>query len=421
MPPFLVLALKSIDNRRTTALLTVATIALSVALLLGVERLSNGARESFQNTISGTDLIVGARGGQLPLLLYSVFRLGDPTNNITWVSYREFADHPEVAWTVPISLGDSHLGYRVVGTDDQYLAHYRYGRDTPLTVAQGRWFDEVFDVVLGAEVAEALGYTLEQEITLSHGVTAVSFQPHDDKPFRIVGILAPTGTPVDRTLHVSLEGIEAIHVDWQGGAPPPPGQAISAEEALTMDLQPQGITAFLVGLRSPIGIFQFQREVNNYRAEPLMAVLPGVALQRLWGLLGTADTALTIISAFVVLVGLTGMLAVILTSLNERRREMAILRSVGARPWHIFALLLCEALLLAFLGCLLGLGLLYGLIFVIYPAIEAQLGLYLPVEFIGAYDLAILGAVVGGGLIMGLIPAWRAYRQSLADGLTVNL
>jgi len=353
------LALASLANRRATALLTVLAIALSSCLLLTVERVRTETRSSFASTISGTDLVVGARSGAVNLLLYSVFRIGTATNNIRWDSYQQIAAMPRVKWAIPLSLGDSHRGYRVLGTSAAYFAHYRYGAQQPLRLAEGRAFDDLFEVVLGAEVAHALGYRLGEEIVLAHGVSKVSLTRHDDKPFRVAGILARTGTPVDRTLHISLAGMQALHVDWQHGMPARDAARIDAEQARQLDLQPQAITALLLGLDSRIATFAVQRAINDYRGEPLLAILPGVALQELWGLMGTAEQALLLVSACVVLVGLVGMLTALLASLGERRREMAILRSVGARPWQVAGLLLAEALSLTLAGLLLGLALLY--------------------------------------------------------------
>ena len=416
------LALASLGNRRFTALLTVFAIALSVCLLLAVERVRSEARASFANTISGTDLIVGARSGSINLLLYSVFRIGNATNNIRWDSFERFAEHRQVKWAIPISLGDSHRGYRVMGTSTAYFEHYRYARSQPLQLRVGRTFtDDPFEVVLGAEVAQALGYGLGEQIVLAHGVARISLLKHDDKPFSVVGILARTGTPVDRTLHISLAGMEALHIDWQNGMPARGAAQVSAEQARAMDLQPKQITAFLLGLNSKIATFSLQREINEYRGEPLLAILPGVALQELWSLMGTAEKALFVVSLFVVLTGLIGMLTAILTSLNERRREMAILRSVGARPWHIAGLLVVEAFALALAGVLLGLLLLYLGIAGAQGYVQAHYGLYLPLSAPNGYEWRLLGAILAAALLIGCVPAWRAYRQSLADGLSIRL
>ena len=416
------LALASLGNRRFTALLTVFAIALSVCLLLAVERVRTEARASFANTISGTDLIVGARSGSVNLLLYSVFRIGNATNNIRWDSFERFAEHRQVKWAIPISLGDSHRGYRVMGTSPSYFEHYRYARSQQLQLREGRAFsDDPFEVVLGAEVAQALGYALGENSVLAHGVARISLLKHDDKPFTVVGILARTGTPVDRTLHISLAGMEALHIDWQNGMPARGAAQVSADQARAMDLQPRQITAFLLGLNSKIATFSLQREINEFRGEPLLAILPGVALQELWSLMGTAEKALFVVSLFVVLTGLIGMLTAILTSLNERRREMAILRSVGARPWHIASLLIVEAFTLALAGVLLGLLLLYLGIAGAQGYVQANYGLYLPLSTPSRYEWTLLGAILSAALLMGCVPAWRAYRQSLADGLSIRL
>ena len=410
------IALASLNNRRFTALLTVFAIALSVCLLLAVERVRSEARASFASTISGTDLIVGARSGSVNLLLYSVFRIGNATNNIRWDSFETLAKHPQVKWAIPLSLGDSHRGYRVLGTDTGYFEHYRYGRGQPLQLAQGKPFAGLFEVVLGAEVAEALKYKLDEQIVLAHGVATVSLTQHDDKPFRVVGVLARTGTPIDHSVHVSLEAIEAIHINWRAGTRI--GRA--PDEIPPERLQPRAITAFFVGLESRMATFAVQRAVNEFRAEPLTAVLPGVALQQLWGMLGVVEKALMLTAACVVAAGLLGMLAALLGTLSERRREMAILRALGAGPGTVSALLLLEALLLTAVGLLLGLALLHGGLALMAPTIERASGIAIALGWPSLAELKLLGLVLGAGVAVGLIPAFLAYRRSLADGMMVR-
>lgn len=420
MTPILSLAFRSLWNRRDTMGLTIFAIALSVMLVLGVERIRHDAKSSFANTISGTDLIVGARSGSIQLLLYSVFRIGNATNNISWRSYQEIAKRPEVAWAVPLSLGDSHRGFRVMGTTASYFQHYRYGRKQPVEFSVGNPFDDVFDAVLGADVAEALGYKVDDAIVVAHGLGRAGFSKHDDKPFKVSGVLRKTGTPVDRTVHISLAAIEAIHIDWQSGSRIP-GMTVDAEAVRKMNLQPRSITAFLVGTKSRFAAFQLQRTINKYPREPLLATLPGIALQELWDLMGTAEAALSAISIFVVASGLLGMLTMLLSSLNERQREIAILRSVGARPVHIFSLLVTEAMFITLVGTILGLALLYVGLLIAQPIIDSQYGLYLSIGLPSLRDVAIIGVVILAGTFMGSLPGYRAYRQSLANGLIVRV
>ena len=399
--------------------ITVFAIAISVMLILAVDKIRHGAKHSFANTISGTDLIVGARSGSVQLLLYSVFRIGNATNNIRWNSYRSIAKKDEIKWTIPISLGDSHKGFRVMGTNEDYFRYYHYGKKKGLRFITGGPFNDVFDTVLGAEVAKKLGYRLGDKIVVAHGIGVGGFTKHDDKPFVVSGIIAPTGTPIDRTVHVKLEGITAIHVDWQDGSRIP-GMTISGDKLRKMDLTPKSITAFMVGLKSRLNSFQMIREINTFRGEPLLAILPGIALHELWSIMSTAEEALHAITILVVVGGLLGMVTMLISSLNERRREMAILRAVGAHPVHIGAMLLAEALLIAGLACFIGfLFFCVGMLF-LQPIIEFRLGLVIPVTAPMIQELQILGYIMISGAIAGLLPAILAYRQSVVDGMAVK-
>jgi putative ABC transport system permease protein len=420
------LAIKSLRNRKFTSALTVLSIALAMVLLLGVERIRQEARESFASTISGTDLIVGARSSPVHLLLYSVFRIGNATNNVRWDTYRALASRPEVAWTIPLSLGDSYRGFRVLGTTPEYFTHFRYARDRKLELVQGVPFRETHDAVPGAEVAEALGLRLGQSIVIAHGAGDVSFSLHEDHPFRVVGILARTGTPVDRTVHVTLEGMDAVHAEHTGAdADDPLAAALHAQHATveghTGEVPKRAITAFLVGLKSRSAALSMQRNVNEYPGEPLTAILPGATLQEVWEIVGTVEKTLLVVSGLVVVVGLAGMLVALLTSLSERRREMAVLRSVGARPVHVFALILGEAAFLTLSGIALGVAALYLGLIAGQSWLESRLGLLIGVGWPSSHEIGLMLMVGTAGILIGLIPAYRIYRHSLSDGMTIRI
>ncbi|MEL6662148.1 MAG: ABC transporter permease [Pseudomonadota bacterium] len=415
------LAWQSLMNRKGSALLTILAVALSVGLFLGVEKARQGAREGFSSTISETDLIVGARSGQINLLLYSVFRLGDATAEVSWETYEWLQDRDDVAWTVPLSLGDSHRGYRVLGTTPEYFDRYKYSDKQLLRLSEGERFDDLFDAVIGADVARELGYTLDTPLILTHGLGRAGLQQHDNRPFRVAGILAPTGTPVDRTIHVSLEAITAIHVGWETGTRNPMADTITEDTIRGFDLTPRTVTAVLVGLESRATILRSKRAIDTYRGEALMAILPGVALTQLWAVTGVAERALLAVSLFVVAVGLVSILTSILTSLNARRREMSILRAIGARPGHIFTLLVAEAALLGFIGALLGAVIINGALALLGPYLAARYGVSLIGTGPGLLDLVTIGSVTFAALVIGMLPAWLAFRRSLADGLSVKL
>ena len=481
------LALKSLRNRAFSTSLTVGSIALSVALLIGVENVRVGMRESFSNTISQTDLIVGTKGGTIQLLLYSVFGMGAPTENVSWEAYREWADHPAVEWTIPYGLGDSHRGFRVIGTNEDFYRHYRYRGGQQIALAEGRANADLFDVTLGADVAAELNYALGDEIAVTHGLGEVGFVTHDHMPFTVTGVLAKTFTPVDRAIYVTLEGMEAIH--WEDGTPPEgeaapaddphvheeeaeaaaaddphvheeaeavpeddehdheeEAEAVPAEDAHAHDQETEAgaapaddahvhaavdvsiedvevtqVTSFFVGTTDRRDVLQLQRDINDFEDEPMMAVIPGLALNEMWRGIGYAETGLRLVTVFVVLVGLLGMLVSLYTSLNERRREMAVLRAVGAGPKSIVALLVLESVCLAAAGAICGLALVYVLLSAGQPIVEAQVGLFIPIRPPGSVEWLFLGAVVTAGFLMGFVPALKAYRTALHDGLAVRV
>ncbi|XZG71239.1 ABC transporter permease [Chitinibacteraceae bacterium HSL-7] len=414
------LALSSLRARRLTATLAIITVALSVLMMLGVERLRHDARASFASTVSGTDLIVGARTGSVQLLLYSVFRAGNATNNIGWDSYQALAHDRRVAWTIPVSLGDSHKGYSVLGTNADYFRYLRYADRQPLQLASGAVFARAHDAVLGAEVARKLGYHVGSQIVLTHGMGDAGGSDHADQPFTVTGILAPTGTPIDRTVHVSLAGLEAIHNGWESGSASLLAQSGAYADESGLDATPQSITAFYVGLKSRTSIFSVQRAINRFGGEPLLAIMPGVALAELWELMSLAEQALAVLSWFVVAVGLFGMMTALLTGINERRREMAILRSTGARPATLFALLLGEAALLVAAGIVLGTVLLNAALAALAPLLQSEFGLISGARWPDTREATLLALVFVAGVLVSLVPAWRAYRMSLSDGLSVG-
>lgn len=410
------LAILSLLNRKKVLLLIYLSLSLSVLLFLGVQRTKEISRSSFSRTISGTDLIIGARTGQVNLILYSVFHMGRAVNNMGYDSFRELASRDEVDWAVPLSLGDSYRGFRVVGTSQDYFRHYSFGRGSSLSFADGKVFSDPFGVVLGSSVAEEFNHRVGDDVVVSHGSAVKSINNHDNMPFFVVGILEKTGTPVDKSVFVPLEGISAIHLGWETGVQ---RRNVSREQALNVDLEPEAITSVLVGLKNRGSAFSFQRMVNDFEKEPLMAILPGAALYELWSLMGTAETALTFISGAVVIIGLISLLTAQLAVMNQRRREMALFRSLGATPGQLFLLLFTESLLLTAAGCLSGMALLYVVQLILSLTIGSS-GFYLNPGLPSGREIMYFGLTLISGTIAGIIPAFSAYRNSLTDGMSIR-
>ena len=597
------LALKSLLNRKLTFFITLFSIAISVALLLGVQTLKTETNNSFMKSISGTDLIIGSRGASSQLLLSSVFHIGSTTNTIQYDTFKKISSSPAVDWAVPISLGDSHRGYTVMATDLSFFDHFSFANKQHLKVQSGEIDGDMFAVVIGAEVAKKLNYKIGDEVIVTHGGGEIEGHHHDNIPFYISAILALSFTAIDQTLVISLEAMEAMHTDNHGHFGALPGEKIlphdeAAHEehdehehhdeatheehdehehhdevthedhdehehhdeathaehdehdehehhdeathdehdehehhnkvtheehdkhehhdeatheehdehehhteatheghdehehhdevthedhdehehhdeathadhdkhehhdeathedhdqhehhdeatheehdehdheahnghaetqdqrvARLLKIKPEKINAIFVGLTSPQAVLGMQSYVNNYPEEPLSAIIPALALQELWAFFSLAEVALNIVTVFVVLVGLLGMLSIILMSLNERRREMAILRSVGARPGHIFGLIIGEAGFVCFAGITLGVALLYLLLVILQSPLASYYGFYLDINMLTSNDLLILAIIQLSALLIALIPGWLIYKYSLSDGMNIK-
>lgn len=406
---FIRLASKSLLNRKGSVLLTIMAMSVSIFVLLGVEHIRSQSKQSFNSTVSGVDLIVGARTGSLNLLLYSVFRLGSPTNNIDWETYQHISDNSKIAWSIPIALGDSHKGFRVMGTTTDYFKYFSYGKKRQLSFSQGKPFENVFDVVLGAQVAQKLGYQLGDQIVLAHGLGKTSFSLHSNSPFQVTGILSATGTPIDQTVHVSLQGIEAVHTDLQKDIETH-GSALTAKHL--SELNPKSITAFMLGLTSRMATFGVQRDINNYRKDPLSAILPGVALAELWQMIGLLENTLRLISGLILISALLGLSAMMLASIKEREREIHLLRVVGAPAFFLFLLIQLEALLISFVSMLIGTASLYLSVFMARDLLSTNFGLHIGLNILSYNNILFLLLVVSATLVVSTIPSFTAYKSA---------
>lgn len=421
------LSLRSMWNRKTASLLSIFSIALSVSLLLSIDRVRHGVKNSFEQTLSGMDLIVGPRGGSLQVLLYSVFHIGMPNNNVSKATYEEIRKHPEVEWTIPISMGDSHRGFPVVATDQNLFKHFKVAKKH-LEFSEGRPFEKIFEAVIGSEIAKKLNYKLGQKLILSHGMGEASFHDHDDTPVYVVGILKQTGSPADQTIHVDMSSLDAMHADHMHDhdhSHEHHNHSYDHSHSHAHDHEhhheSSSMSAFLVGLKHKQAILSIQRMINDYEKEPIMAIVPGLTFMELWSLMSTADVALLLVSIFVIFAGVLGMLSSLLSTLENRRREIAVLRAVGARPFDIFILFLSESLFLGIAAYILGFLIVFPLFYLMQPLLVEKFGFHMPLSFYWSYDLSLAAAVLVLAFVAGVIPAWKAYRRSLTDGLTVRI
>lgn len=382
-------------------------MSVSIFVMLGVEHVREQAKKSFASSVSGVDLIVGTRTSKLNLLLYSIFRIGSPVNNISWQSYQNLAQNKLVDWSVPISLGDSHKGFRVLGTTPNYFSLFGYANNQKLTFKQGENFSNIFGIVLGAQVANKLKYQLGDKVTLSHGIGNTSFKNHANLPFQVVGILTATGTPVDQALYVSLQGLEAVHMTAPINVKTLP---TLAELALQKDkyLTPKSITAVMIGLKSKMTVFHFQRQINTDKHEPLTALIPGVELAKLWKTMSSFDNTLRLIAVLVFISSLIALSAMLLSSIKERLPEIKLLRMIGASTRFVFLLIELEAMLIALISLLVALGGISFVLSLMKPFILQNYGIFIEPNIISNTSSQVILGVLTCTFFAAIPPAISA-------------
>lgn len=328
----LALAFAYLRSRPLAAGVELLLLAVGVATIVAVLLLSGQLRSGLLDEIRGVDLVVGAKGSPLQLVLSAILQVDVPTGNIPAADAAAVAGHPLVAWTIPLAMGDSVAGFRIVGTTPAYVE--RVG--APL--ADGRDVQADFHAIIGAAVARRTGLAVGDRFTGSHGL--VGFGPqHAEHPFTVVGILAQSGRVADRLILTTVESVRAMH------APHRPDT-------------PEEITALLVGYRSPMAAFQLPRFVNA--RGPLQAAVPAVEVARLTALLGTSVAVLQAVGIGLCVAAGLAILAAMAGAFETRRYDLALMRAMGGTPGRLARIVLLEALLLAAMGLALGLLLGHG-------------------------------------------------------------
>ncbi len=418
------LAWRSAWSRRHALAMVALSVSVSVLILLGVQQLRHDARQSFTQALSGVDLIVGPRGSASELMLYSVFQVGRPSRNMAHEAYVSLRALPQVRWAVPVQLGDTYRGFPVLGTTPELFEVFQT-QGARLQWAQGRPFADpqadagaVVEAVLGAQVAARHGLSVGDRLVLTHGRSDGLAPDHADQPFTVVGVLQATGAPIDRNVIISLQGFEALHqgmgapgLPWLGGV----GAAPTVAERAA--LVPRELTAVWVGLHARTEVFSARRGIERLPQDSLMAVLPGVALDELWQVVKLAENALLAIGVLVAVSGMLSVAAVLMVGLSARRKELAVLRALGATPLALLGLVWLEALGVCLLGMLGGL-VLHGLgLWALQDLLRTELGITVQWGWPTAEVAWSLAGLVLAAWLAASVPALRAYRLSLVDGL----
>jgi putative ABC transport system permease protein len=445
---------RNLRRRPLASVLTTLSVALGVGLFSAIGSLRQASEEAFQRSAGMSNLIIGAKGSPLELTLNSLYHMGFSSGNISYQAYREFREEPGVLWCAPTVVGDAYRGFRIVGTTDEMFAvdvpdigkpgfssgaawqHGRADLDAfhAEVIAHAALEEEdhsghnhaegehdhghdhsleelaeelgLFVAVIGATVAEETGLKLGSSFLPAHDVMTGG-GTHEDAPTRVVGVLEPTGTPMDQAIYIpagafyAIAGHRATDVSKFGG---------------TRD--PHGVSSVLAYAKP--GLYQSQLRFKYNDRIDLQAAWPVMEVRKLFGVVGNIDAALRIIAALVVVVALVGVLVALSNTMSARQREFAVLRALGARRRTILALVVGESAAISLFGGILGLGLAAFGAWLAASRVRAETGVSLT-AMPGVSDLWFLFAVTAVGALAGLVPAWRAYRTEAARALSSSL
>jgi len=412
------LLLKSMRSRVIPTSLVTISLMASMVLLLSIERIQQGAEEGFNQSISGVDAIIGPRSSSIELVLYTVFHLGRPTNNITTKTVNDVKLRGDISWLVPIALGDSHKGFRVVATEPNYFEHIKYANSQPLVFSKGFAFAELSEAVLGSDVAEKLSYTVGSEIQITHGSVESIGSKHDDFSFMVAGILNKTGTPIDQAIFLDLKGYELLHLGWKSGKKIFNLDDIDLSSLPDDALIPKTVTAAFIGLKSKLTLFNFSKNIREYPKEAISAVIPGIALSELWSIVGLVDKGFQLLSWIIIAISLIAMVTLIIASLDNRKQEMTIYRANGASPKFLAMMVLCESIVIG-LTAIVGAIILVTIVTYFATAqLNLALGISPSFKWISMDEIKVFSLILLAGALSSLIPASMVFRKNLHQTLS---
>ena len=412
------LLLKSMRSRIIPTSLVTISLMASMVLLLSIERIQQGTEEGFNQSISGVDAIIGPRSSSLELVLYTVFHLGRPTNNITTKTINDVKQRSDISWLVPIALGDSHRGYRVIATEPNYFQHIRYGNNQSLTFSEGAPFTELSEATLGSDVAKKLNYSVGSEIQITHGSIESIGSKHDDFSFTVTGVLNKTGTPIDQAIFLDLKGYELLHLGWKSGKKVFSLEDIDLSSLPPDALNPKTVTAAFVGLKSKLTIFNFSKNIREYPEEAISAVIPGIALSELWSIVGLVDKGFQLLSWIIIAISLIAMVTLIIASLDNRKQEMTIYRANGASPKFLAAMVVYESLVIGLAAIIGAIILVTAVTYFATSQLNLALGISPSFKWISLDEIKVFSIILLSGASSSLIPAAMVFRQNLHQTLS---
>jgi len=416
MNGLLLIISRSLRQHALSTAVTVVSVALATGLLMSVFAIRKQTHDAFTGGDVGFDAVLGARGSQLQLVLNTVFHLETSPGNIPYQVYLDVKKDPRVTLAIPYAVGDNYRGYRIVGTTDEFFTRFEYQKGKKFQFQPGGRVFETDpprqEAVIGSFVAQKTGLKRGDTFNPYHGLYYDETQRHEEE-YVVVGVLEPTNTPNDRAIWIPLEGIYRMTGHYLRGA----GREVQAQPGVAIPDEDKEVSAVMLKLVSPQAGFTLLHQVNKQGTAATLAWPIGSVMAELFEKIGWLDRVLELIAYLVVVVAAASILASIYNTMNERRREFAILRALGAQRATVFAAIVGEAKVIAALGSLLGFGVYAAILAATSVVIRSQTGVVLdvfawhPVFWIAPLGMIILGALAG------VVPALKAYGTDVASNL----
>lgn len=387
------ISVQNIRHKALSSFLSILLLSFGTGIIVLLLSASEKIDQQFTRNIRGIDMVVGAKGSPLQLVLSSVYHIDAPTGNIRLSEFEKLKKNPMIKEAIPLSYGDNYQGFRIVGTEISYPRRYE------AELADGRWWESPGEVVVGSAVNPKKPLEVGETFHGSHGVSQ-SLNEHQNFDYKVVGRLEPTGTVIDKLILTSTESVWAVHEQHE------------EDSTAGHEQEEKEITAGLVSFRSPMGNLMVPRMVNE--KTNMQAALPAIEYNRLYSLMSGAVALLQALAILIVVISAISVFVSLYQSLRERRYELALMRSMGAGSFQLFYIVLLEGLIIAFTGYLIGL--VFGkfglamLSVLVSNTYQYQLG----VEWITREELVLLPAVLAIGFLAALLPAVRAYRLNIS-------
>lgn len=390
---------KNIWHKPLSSILSILLLAFGAGIISLLLNVSEQLEKQFTKNIAGIDMVVGAKGSPLQLLLSSVYQIDAPTGNIDLKEYQKLLKNPLVKTGIPLAFGDNYEGYRMVGTESSYLDLYQG------EIQEGQLWSQSGEAVIGAKVRELTDLELNKAFSSSHGFNSEMGDNHDHFKYQVVGVLKPTGTVLDKLILTNIKSVWDVHSHAEH----------EEHEGHEHVEKPKEITAAFIKFKSPMGIMSIPRYVNQKTS--MQAALPAIEINRLFSLMGTGIETLKSLAFLIVLISGISVFISLYQSLKERKFELALLRTMGATRFQLFSLVIIEGLVISVIGFLLGMAFSKIAMKIISGMAEESYQYNLQTTFFSKEEGFLFLGILALGFLASILPSVQAFRLNISKTL----